>query len=157
MTTTFKVEGLRELGESMRALSAEVATRIARSMTNGAAQVVKKAAVQHIVSSPSVETGSLSESVIVKRIPARQTTHTSEHIVTVRGRGKIIKRGKRKGQRQTEAPHAHFVEFGTVNMPPEPFLRPALDKNKEAAAEAMREIGRRRIEAAARKANKGRP
>lgn len=154
MKTTFKVEGLRELGESMRALGSEVAVRISASMTGAAAKVVKTAAVRNIESSPSIETGSLRDSVIVKKIPKSQTRLTSEHIVTVRGRGKIIRRGKKKGERQTSAPHAHFVEFGTVNMPAEPFLRPALDRNQQRAAEVMKETGKARIEAAARKVAK---
>lgn len=154
MKTTFSVSGLRELGQSMQELGAEVAQRISVAMTGAAAKVVRAAAVQNVESSPSIETGSLRDSIIVKKIPKSQTALTSEHIVTVRGRGKIIKRGKKKGQRQTQAPHAHFVEFGTVNMPAEPFLRPALDRNQERAAEAMKETGGRRIEAAARKAAK---
>jgi HK97 gp10 family phage protein len=153
-TTTFQVTGLRQLGEAMRELKAEVARSVAGSMTNAAAQVVKKAAVTNITRNPSVETGSLRDSVIVKKLPKSQTELTSEHIVTVRGRGKIIKRGKKKGQRQTSAPHGSFVEFGTVNMQAEPFLRPALEHNQQRAVEAMKERGRLRIEAAARKAKK---
>ena len=84
MATTFKVSGLRELGEAMRGLQKEVALRIAGSMTNAGAQVVKKAAVANITRNPSVETGSLRDSVIVKKIPKSQTQLTSEHIVTVR-------------------------------------------------------------------------
>jgi len=151
-TTT--VHGLRELGEAMRELKAEVAKSIASSMTNAAAQVIKKAAVANIRSSPSVDTGSLRDSVIVKKIPRSQTSLTSEHIVTVRGRGKLIKRGKKKGQKQTEAPHAHLVEFGTVNMKAEPFLRPSFDHQKGKAVEAMKERGKARIELAAQKAKK---
>ncbi len=36
------------------------------------------------------------------------------------------------------APHAHLLEFGTVNMSPKPYLRPALYKN---IAEAKRQFG----------------
>jgi HK97 gp10 family phage protein len=154
-SVTFKVHGLRELGEAMRELDRAVALRIAGSMTNAAAQVVKREAVRNIVSSPSVDTGSLKESVIVKKIPKSRTRLTSEHIVTVRrGRGTLIKRGKKKGQRQTTAPHGQFVEVGTVNMEAEPFLKPALEREKEKAAEAMRLKGLQRIENEARKARK---
>lgn len=152
MKTTFKVEGLRPLGAAMRELGYAVALRVAGAMTNAGAQVVKKEAVSNVERNPSIETGSLRDSIIVKKIPRSQTHLTSEHIVTVRGRGKIIRRGKRKGQRETSAAHAKFVEFGTVNMPAEPFLRPALDQRKEDAARAMKEKGMARIEAEARKA-----
>jgi len=39
------------------------------------------------------------------------------------------------GIRARKAPHAHLLEFGTVKMPPHPFIRPAWDSIKE-------EIGR---------------
>lgn len=152
MKTTFKVEGLREMGAAMRELGGPAVTRIAGSMTNAGAQVVKTEAIRNIERNPSIETGSLKSSVIVKKIPKSQTRLTSEHIVTVRGRGRVIRRGKRRGQRETAAPHAKFVEFGTVNMRPEPFLRPALDQKKEAAAQAMKTRGAVRVEAEARKA-----
>ncbi len=137
--TTIRVDGLRELGEAMRKLSKDVAIRTARSATAAGARVIKKAAVTNIEKSPSVETGSLHDSVIVKRLGKGDTNLTSEHIVTVRGRGKVIKKGKNKGQRQTSAPHAHFVEFGTVNMPAEPFLGPAFTQHKEAAVTAIKD------------------
>lgn len=152
MKTTFKVEGLRELGEAMKALGNDVALRISRAMVNAGAQLVKKSAIANIEKSPSVDTGSLKSSVIVKRLGKNQTRLTAESIVTVRGKGKK----KKDGTRDTAAPHAHFVEFGTVNMPAEPFLRPALDTNKTKAVDAMKAKGKDRIEAAARKAAKGR-
>lgn len=34
------------------------------------------------------------------------------------------------------APHAHLVEFGTVNMSARPFFRPAFDESKDAMAGA---------------------
>lgn len=154
MRTTIKVSGLRELGESMKALGNDVALRIAASMTGAAAKLVKTSAIQHVISSPSVDTGRLRDSIIVKKIPRSQSKLTSEHIVTVRGRGKA-KVNKKTGIKQTEAPHASLVEFGTVNMPAEPFLRPSFDENKEKAIQAMKETGHKRIEAAARKAAKG--
>jgi HK97 gp10 family phage protein len=137
-TTRVQVLGLRQLGEAMRLLSSDVALKVARAATAAAAQPVKKAAIRNIVNSPSVQTGSLRDSVIVKRLGRAESALTSEHIVTVRGRGKLIKKGKNKGQHQTSAPHAHFVEFGTVNMPPEPFLQPAFEEQKGNAVEAMK-------------------
>jgi len=35
------------------------------------------------------------------------------------------------GIRRRKAPHAHFLEFGTVKMAPHPFIRPAWDECKE--------------------------
>lgn len=132
--TSIEVSGLRELGESMRSLSAKVSTRIAVSATGAAAGIVKKATVSTITRNPSVDTGSLRDSVIVKKLPKGQSQVTSEHIVTFRGRGKPY---NKKGQRIARAPHAHLVEFGTVNMPAEPSLRPAFDTEKRRAVDVM--------------------
>lgn len=132
--TSIEVSGLRELGESMRSLSAKVSTRIAVSATGAAAGIVKKATVSTITGNPSVDTVSLRDSVIVKKLPKGQSQVTSEHIVTFRGRGKPY---NKKGQRIALAPHAHLVEFGTVNMPAEPSLRPAFDTEKRRAVDVM--------------------
>ncbi len=143
-SVTVKVEGLSELGRRMAALSADVSLKIARSATAAAAGIVKKGAVANIVASPSVVTGSLRDDVIIKRLSKRESNLTSEHIVTVRGRGKSTKKTA-KDQKSRNAPHAHFVEFGTVNMPAEPFLQPAFETHKQAALEAMKDRLQRRI------------
>lgn len=132
--TTIRVEGLRELGEKMRGLSAAVNNRIASAATGAAAGVIKKATVANIVRNPSVDTGSLRDSVIVKKLPKGQADATSAHIVTFRGRGKPY---NKKGQRIPRAPHAHLLEFGTVKMPAEPSLRPAFDSNRMRAVDVM--------------------
>lgn len=140
--TTVRIDGLRQLGEQMRALGADVAQKIAVSATGAAAQTVKKRAVRNVTASPSVHTGSLRDAIIAKKVPKRQTPLTSEHVVTVRGRGKPRGNPKRK---QSRAPHASLVEFGTVNMAAEPFLGPAFDSEKNRAVDAMAEKIRQRI------------
>lgn len=127
---SFEVKGLRELGESLKKLDRDMAEKLSWQATGAAASVVKKRAQRNIQSSPSVRTGRLLRSVIAKRLPKSQTEYTAEHIVTVRGRGN---RSSKVG-----ASHAHFVEFGTINMPPEPFLRPALEQGVMEAVNAMK-------------------
>ncbi len=130
-TVTVQVDGLRELGEKLRLLDAKVSKRLAGRSTGKAANGIKKLAKAKIRSNPSVDTGSLYDAVIVKKIPKSQSALTSEHIVTVRGRGKP--RISKKGIKQAQAPHASLVEYGTVHMPAEPFMRPAFDNGKTAA------------------------
>lgn len=132
-TTRIEVKGLKELAEKMRLLSSEVSLKIGARATASAAAIVKKAAKDKA----PVRTGSLRDSIIVKKLPKSETRLTEEYIVTVRGRGKKRPYTK-KGVRIQNAPHAHFVEFGTVKMGPEPFLGPALTNNKGAAIEAMK-------------------
>lgn len=135
------VDGLQELGKRLAKLKTDVAVKAAKSATGAGAQIVKKSAVRHVTSNESanssaVDTGSLRDAIIVKQVPKRQTTLTSEHIVTVRGRGK---KSKKTGIKQKDAPHAHFVEFGTMDMPAEPFLRPAYEDSKEKAVQAIKD------------------
>jgi HK97 gp10 family phage protein len=142
-TERVRIEGLRELGEAMRALSADIALKVSGQATAAGAKIIKTAAVRNVVSSPSVETGSLRDAIITKKVPKGQLAgETAAHIVTIRGRGKPA---NKKGQKIARAPHAHFVEFGTVRMPAEPFLRPAFDQNKKAAADAIVDKLRARI------------
>jgi HK97 gp10 family phage protein len=146
--TSTRVEGLRALGEAMRGLTADMQGKVARAATNAAAQVVKKGTKAKIRSNPSIDSGSLLEAVIVKRVPPAQTDLTSEHIVTFRGRGKPT---NKKGQRIARAPHAHLVEFGTVSMPAEPSLRPGLEENIQPATAAMAARLKQRIDKAGKR------
>lgn len=149
-STRVQVKGLRELGAAMKALGNDMGLKIARAATAAAAQPVKKRAIANVIASPSVDTGSLKSSVIVKRLGKKESKLTSEHIVTVRGRGKK----KKDGTRQTAAPHGSKVEFGTVHMPAEPFLRPAFESEKGNALQKMQDTLRRRIRLANEKGGK---
>jgi HK97 gp10 family phage protein len=141
-TTRVRVDGLRQIGENMRKLSADVAGRVSRQGVNAGATLIKKAAKIKIRTNPSVETGSLEGAVITKKLPSWQTPLTVEYIVTVRGRGKPY---NKKGKKIDRAPHASKIEFGTVNMPAEPFLRPAFEAEKRHAVDAIADKLRQRI------------
>jgi HK97 gp10 family phage protein len=146
--TRVEVKGLRELGKALKDLGNAVGLKIARGATAAGARVVRKQAVANIEAAPSVRTGSLRDSVIVKRAGRGESSLTSEHLVTVRGRGKPY---NKKGQRIARAPHAHLVEFGTVNMPAEPFLVPAYEQKKVDAVAAIAEQLAKGIDRAAKK------
>lgn len=145
-TVTIKVEGLRELGERMRGLSADVNRKIARATTNAGAQVIKKIAqrlapVSPPEVSPNIPPGNLKKNIIVRY--KRKSRLTSEHVVTVRAKGpKVVGEPYRVGV---------FQEYGTVHHGPQPFMRPALDQGKSQAIEAMRKRMKDRID----KANRG--
>lgn len=128
----------------MQELSRDIALRISGQATNAGAQLVKRKVRQNIIARQLIDTGSLRDAVIVKKIPRGQTQLTSEHIVTFRGRGKRHRKSKMK---QAIAPHAVYIEFGTVNMAAEPVLAPAFDSEKGRAVEAIADRLRKRIEA----------
>lgn len=134
-TVTIHVDGLQQLGERLSKLAAKVATKSAVRATGAAAQLVRKAAKDNIKRSPSIVTGTLLDAVILKKLPKSQSTLTSEHIVTVR---RAKRWGSKAKTKQVTAPHATFIEFGTVNMPAEPFLRPALERNVQPAIDVMK-------------------
>lgn len=133
--TTIRVDGLQELGRRMRNLSNKVATRSCARATGAAAQLVKKAAKTNILTSPSVRTRTLFNAVIVKKLRKSQSNLTSEHIVTVRRK----QSARATKTTQQTAPYAPFVEHGTVNMPAEPFLEPALSHNVQPAINVMKD------------------
>lgn len=147
-----RVDGLRELGEAMRSLGREVATKVATSMTSAAAGVVRKDAIArapehdepHTVDGVEVQPGNLKRNIVRKKVAKSKTPLTSVHIVTVRG--------KRKDG--YAARYGRLQEFGTVHHAPQPFLRPAFDNNRMRAVDEMKRVGQRRIEAAAKKAAK---
>jgi HK97 gp10 family phage protein len=134
-----EVQGLRELGERMKKLSLDVALKASRSATNAAAQVIKKEAI----SKAPVDTGNLKKNIIVRR--AKQPDLTSLHLVLVRS-GKLT--DKQKGSGLQDAFYWRFVEFGTVNAPPKPFMRPAFDTKKGQALDAMTAQLKKRIDKA---------
>ena len=146
-SVTIKVEGLRELGEKMRGLSADVNKKIARATTNAGAQVIKKIAIRHAPVSPpevtpGIPPGNLKKNIIV-RYKGKRSRMTSEHVVTVRAKGaKVVGEPYRVGI---------FQEYGTVNHGPQPFMRPALDQGKGQALEAMK----KRLSERIAKANRG--
>lgn len=133
-SVTFKVDGLEGLEKRLLALASDMQLRSARAATGAAAQVVKAAAQRlapqsdapHKVGGNVVQPGNLKRNIIAKRLPAGDTNITSEHIVTVRKKG-----------RNRDAFYGRFIEFGTVKMSPKPFLRPALLNEKNRAADAM--------------------
>lgn len=138
VTVTVQVDGLRQLGEALRSIG-RAAPRVANSMTGAGAGVIKKKAIARIDANPSVDEGDLRRAVIVKKIPKSQARYDSEHIVTVRGRGKPK---TKKGRVINRAPHASLVEYGTVNMKAEPYMRPAFDQGKGEALQKMIARGR---------------
>lgn len=55
------------------------------------------------------------------------------------------------GKRHVPANYAHLIEFGTEKMPAQPFLRPALDQNRQKALTILRTGIGKNIEKEAKK------
>lgn len=144
VTTTVRVEGLRELGEAMRTLSSDIANKVSQQATGSSAQVVKAAVKARMRANPSVDSGLLEKNVISKKIPKSQTYLTSQHIVTIRKRDYPKQRGKaRRNTRQV----AMYLEYGTVKMTSEPSIGPGFETSKTKALDAITGKLRQRLDA----------
>lgn len=143
ITTTVRVEGLRELGEALRGLSNDIALKVASQATAAGAQVIKKQYKRNLQANPSIDSGLVEKNVITKKVSKSQTQYTAEHVVTVRKKAYSAREGKVVTTRQV----ANFLENGTVNQPAEPGLGAAFRAQKENAVTAITEKLRKRIEA----------
>lgn len=138
-TVRFQVAGLRQLGENMRVLNSKVAKRVCTRATSKAAQIIKRRAKATLKQNPSVQTGLLEKAVIIKKLGKKDSKLTSEHI-------SAVKKVQYPDDPDTTRRVANFVEFGTVRMPAEPFMRPAFDTGKSEALTAMTDELRRGID-----------
>lgn len=136
---TWELHGVDELGKKLNGLARAMQKKISGRATAAAARVVKTQAVKNAPRSHEAHTmvvagqkfivqpGNLQKSIILKRVKPTNGL-TSEHIVTVRTKPSAKGPG---------AFYGRFLELGTVNMPPEPFMRPAALSEKDRAVTAM--------------------
>lgn len=159
MAAVIKVDGLKQLGERMQSLSKDVNRRVARAATAGAARIVREATRKNIDALQLVDTGNMRAAVAAQR--SKRTRLTSEHRVGVKSGGGYrsgdIQGGKTSdvkaaktgaGKLGVDAYYWRFLEFGTVDRPATPFLRPAFEGNKIKAIEEMKRVLERRIKKA---------
>lgn len=154
MASTIRIEfkGLSQLGANLRELGSDkVIGKIGGQMTGAAARIVKAADKQNIARTTN-ETGLVEKNVIIKKLGKRQAEGlTAAHIVTVK---KVLYPTNNKQGKRTTRRSASHLEFGTVNMPAEPHLGPALSNNITRALEAMRSKGEKSIAIAAARLKK---
>lgn len=148
---TIKVRGLDEVEEVLDQLPDRVSRNVLTASLRLGARVIAKAAAENLRASPSVDSGLLSVSITSR---ARRKSKGGRAVVSVGAARKAVqvrRKGRAESVKAVPSRYAHLVEFGTKNMPAEPFMRPALD---EKAVEAIRVIGEamaKRIDAEAAK------
>lgn len=146
--TTIEMKGLRALGERLRGLSSDVSGKVGQSATRAGAVVLKKRAAALAPKSEGevtahgwgtkpvkVPAGNLAKNIIVVKVPRSKLRLTAEYEVRIRS-------GEKAGYASL---YGSFQEFGTVNMPAHPFLRPAFEEKKVAAVDAVQATIKRRI------------
>jgi len=157
---TWKVEGLRQLGQNFARLTADMQKTASRAAVREAAKVVAKEAKNHHPMWES-QTGALEASIGQRRrrkasgpgIEIWEVGVFSTKTTTYAHNLKNIRSG-RAGQSYEENPptfYWKFLEYGTVKMEPKPFLRPALDNQKEKATTTMVDVLRDKVEGFAAK------
>lgn len=152
MATRIDLKGLRDLGKAFATLNEQVQQKIARAATSAGATVFKKeiarrapvADAPYRVEDVVVQPRNIERNVVTKRLKPSETSATSEHLVVVRG--------KRKYGYASRV--AALQEFGTVDMPAQPFFRPGAAAAAETAANAVRDRFGKRINAEIKKLEK---
>lgn len=136
--TRMEVHGLEELERKLGELDNAMAGKALFSALNYAlTPVVKEAKLHaakanepHIMTKKGggkveVQPGLLASAIRKRRLP--KSEHTGEF-----AQGAVMGVYIGKGTKQKEYPNYwHFVEYGTVNMPATPFIRPGFDNNVE--------------------------
>ena len=121
MDFDFKLDST-QLNNIISKLPAKAEGRIRRNAVAAGARVIRKEAKAQAPYNEKRVTGThLRDGIVIKRVDR----NTDVHIIGTQSTGKKA------------VPHAHLLEFGTVSMRPQPFLRPAFDNKKDAAKEKM--------------------
>lgn len=172
MAELVNVKGLKELQQSMKALSANVAKNVLRGAVNAGARVVRNQArsnapVLHAAIPSHQPPGTLKRSIVASFIRERSNTNQAMYYVTVRQGKKYRGQGKRQTMSQ-DAYYGAWVELGHyfvghraqnttwenhrkaqmsrgVYVPAHPFLRPAYEARKQESVEAMKRYLEQRI------------
>lgn len=149
MKTTVKVEGMAELDKTLDALGEVAAKRVLVRIGKKALQPVADEAYALAPDDPKTQGKDLKSSIGVG-------TQLSKNQAKLRR--KAIRAGDEKFFAEVYAgagpvPHAHLQEFGAKGDPPQPFMRPAWDSNKDQVLETIkRDLGDEIMKTARRQA-----
>ena len=149
-----QLHGVAELKAALAELSDEVATKIGVAADRKAARLM---AAEMVAIAPYNPSGSIRSRTSKKGVKTRTDYgHLRDNIRVRRARAKTD--GKIVFTINTgNAFWGYFLEFGTVKMPPHPFMRPAFDATREAAVNVQIEELKTGIERVAKRVKKGRP
>lgn len=131
MKTTVRVEGLRELEKALSELPKSTGKATLRRVLRARAQPIAEAA-RAKAPVHAVDGGELRDSIAVStRLSRRQS----------RLHRRMFKDDRAAVEMFVGAgplPSAHTQEFGTVNHPPQPFMRPAWDETKDGVLDGIK-------------------
>ena len=136
--TLLDFSGLEDISRDLQLLSGAENNRVLREATRAGANVLKEEvveAVRQVVSRAPVRRGKLRRNVVI--LSRRSRDGGMESGVHIRGVNPDTGNSDNtmKADNPRNAFYWRFVEMGTVNMPPHPFVRPAFDVRSEQAAQ----------------------
>ncbi|MGA4661505.1 HK97-gp10 family putative phage morphogenesis protein [Citrobacter braakii] len=130
--TSLDFSGLNDIAKDLEALSRAENNKVLRDATRAGAEVLK----EEVIARAPVRTGKLKKNVVVVTQKSRRRGEISSGIHI---RGRNMRTGNSdntmKASDRRNAFYWRFVEMGTVNMPPHPFVRPAFDTREELATQ----------------------
>lgn len=165
----FSLAGLDSFKRVLDELGGNIATRISNIAVKETAEVIKVAAQANLTMNDSIESGLLRESIGV-RFKRYSSSKTS--VAIIGPRGDFV--GQWMGRKRWPLKYAHLVEYGTLphkitmRIPtadgkfttrtiihtgarPKPFMRPAMDENKNHAIVVLRRLCAERLDREARR------
>lgn len=134
---TFKMEGLKELEQSLRQLPADLGKKILWNAAMHGAEVVRVEMEHQIQAKGLVDSGFLLSAFLKRR------EKTDDPMIAA----------YRVGPHE-DAFWDWFLEHGTVKMAARPFALPALEASRSEAMDKMVEVITRRLKSAVKKLNR---
>lgn len=122
MNITMKVDGLRELGEALQRLEEDVQTKILRQSGRSAMSPVLEDMKSHAGFDETVAGAHMRDSIKIRTSRSKKTNGAV--LITV-------------GPTKKHYMKARAQEFGTIKQIANPFIRPALDYNKQAVLKIL--------------------
>lgn len=147
-------DGFREVQKALEELPAVMKEKVVVGATRAATKVIADEAKRNV----PVDTGLLKKSIGVSKAKKSDTeqNHVKFYVVP---KSKILFSKKvtladgsiGKLKSKIYAYYAHMVEFGTKNMAPRPYLRPAYQNSAKKAVQAFQDYALKRVEREVRK------
>lgn len=141
---TVKVDGLENIRRALLELPPAIARKhLAKAVAHGAGIVVDAAKLAApVYTGPVIKghppPGTLKKSI--KKFYARRRSSRTAicyYVGVVHGKSQQNKKTK-DGTVNVDAYYWRFVEFGTLNMPPRPFMRPAFQSSWQTSLDVIR-------------------
>lgn len=153
----FKIEGLEELLGKLEAVTVDVKRKGGRSALRKAAQVIREAAKQNAERLDDPETRADIAANIVERWNGKlfkRTGNLGFRVGVLGGAGGSKTGAELSGLPGGDTRHFRHVEFGTNDTAAQPFMRPALSDNINAATNAFVTAYTKAIDRAIKRARK---